>query len=435
MIEDVEVPEGWRRVRLGEVAHINMGQSPPSNVVNESEKGIPFLQGNAEFTDKYPIPQKWIMKPLKLSRKNDILISVRAPVGAINKANMDYCIGRGLAAISFKSIDGEFGWFGLIHWKHQLETLSQGSTFEAISKDDLKNLLLLIPAFLPEQRKITEILETVDNAIERTDTIIEKYKQIKQGLMQDLLTRGVVENDELGVMNYELRDEKKHGFKDSPLGRISEEWEVVRLGEAAEITSSKRIYFDEYSEEGIPFYRSKEIIEKSQNKPIDKVLYVSKKKFEVIKKYFGAPETGDILITSVGTLGVTYLVKQKDGEFYFKDGNLIWLRHWNQKINKKFFIYMFSDNFNKQKEDLTIGTSQKALTIEKMKRMEILCPPLPEQHRIAKMLSQMDQTIEKEHKYKQKLERIKQGLMEDLLTGKVRVNHLIKEGMENVQPA
>lgn len=279
MIEDVEVPEGWRRVKLGDVAYINMGLSPSSNVVNEREKGIPFLQGNAEFTGNYPIPKKWVTKPLKLSKKDDILISVRAPVGAINKANRDYSIGRGLAAISFKTIDGEFGWFGLNHWKHQLETLSQGSTFEAISKADLKNLLLLIPTSLTEQRKIAEILETVDNAIERTDTIIEKYKRIKQGLMQDLLTRGVVENDELGVMSYELRDEMKHRFKDSPLGRIPEEWEVVTLnnGLIDDIYRYPTFYNITFLNEGIGVLKVENISEDGLiNKKLSEINYISK---------------------------------------------------------------------------------------------------------------------------------------------------------------
>ncbi len=246
MAEDVKVPEGWKRVKLGEVADINMGQSPPYTVVNEREIGISFLQGNAEFTTKYPLPQKWVTKPLKLSKKGDILISVRAPVGAVNKADRDYCIGRGLAAISFKTVDDEFGWFGLIYWKHQLDNLSQGSTFEAISKDDLKNLLLIIPESLPEQRKIAEILETVDNAIEKTDKIIEKYKRIKQGLMQDLLTKGIDENGR-------IRSEETHKFKDSPLGRIPEEWEVVELGEIGKIvtgstppTEKEEFYGEEY---------------------------------------------------------------------------------------------------------------------------------------------------------------------------------------------
>jgi type I restriction enzyme S subunit len=100
-----------------------------------------------------------------------------------------------------------------------------------------------------EQRKIAEILETIDNAIEKTDKIIEKYKRIKQGLMQDLLTKGIDENGN-------IRDEKTHKFKDSPLGRIPEEWEVVRLGDISNKIIDGTHFTPQYSENGIPFFTS-----------------------------------------------------------------------------------------------------------------------------------------------------------------------------------
>ena len=110
-----------------------------------------------------------------------------------------------------------------------------GSGLEHLQKDDLKRRFeLLFPEKPEEQRKIAEILETVDNAIEKTDAIIEKYKRIKQGLMQDLLTRGIDENGQ-------IRSEETHRFKDSPLGRIPEEWKVVELGEMTQLRNKKII--------------------------------------------------------------------------------------------------------------------------------------------------------------------------------------------------
>jgi len=79
-----EIPEGWRQVQLGDISRVNMGQSPSSKEVNDSGEGIPFLQGNAEFKDRYPTPVKWCVSPLKLADKGDVLMSVRAPVGALN---------------------------------------------------------------------------------------------------------------------------------------------------------------------------------------------------------------------------------------------------------------------------------------------------------------------------------------------------------------
>src|SRR5687768_8359986 len=99
------LPEDWTRSTVTKAAAVIMGQSPDSRYVNQEEVGVPFLQGNAEFTDKNPIPSHWVTKPTKLSEKGDILISVRAPVGEINIADQEYCIGRGLAAIRFRAID------------------------------------------------------------------------------------------------------------------------------------------------------------------------------------------------------------------------------------------------------------------------------------------------------------------------------------------
>jgi type I restriction enzyme S subunit len=100
-----EIPEDWEVVRLGDekLFELIMGQSPPSSSYNQNKKGLPFLQGKAEFGEIYPQPIKWCDKPIKVAEKNDILISVRAPVGDLNLADQKYCVGRGLAAIRLKN--------------------------------------------------------------------------------------------------------------------------------------------------------------------------------------------------------------------------------------------------------------------------------------------------------------------------------------------
>ena len=100
------------------------------------------------------------------------------------------------------------------------------------------------------------------------------------------------------------------------------EWKKVKLEDVCEITSSKRIYLSDYVSTGIPFYRSKEIIEKKRGADITNFLYISKEKYDNIKKNFGVPQSGDLLVTSVGSLGIPYVIMDDD-PFYFKDGNLI----------------------------------------------------------------------------------------------------------------
>ena len=112
------------------------------------------------------------------------------------------------------------------------------------------------------------------------------------------------------------------------------EWKECKLGDVAEITSAKRIYYSEYVPNGVPFFRSKEIIERFNRQNTSTELSIKRERYEEIRQKFGAPQEGDILLTSVGTLGIPCLVRKED-EFYFKDGNLTWFRNINSKTIDK----------------------------------------------------------------------------------------------------
>ena len=115
-------------------------------------------------------------------------------------------------------------------------------------------------------------------------------------------------------------------------------WETIKLVDCCEITSSKRIFYSEYTDHGVPFYRSKEIIECSQGQSISEPLYITKQRYDEIKDKFGVPVSGDMLLTSVGTIGIPYIVKETD-EFYFKDGNLTWFRNFTNKLCARYLYY------------------------------------------------------------------------------------------------
>jgi type I restriction enzyme S subunit len=267
---------------------------------------------------------------------------------------------------------------------------SASSAQPNISPSFIESFEIILPP-LPEQQKIAEILETIDNAIEKTDKIIEKYKRIKQGLMQDLLTKGIDENGN-------IRDEKTHKFKDSPLGRIPEEWEVVRLWVVIYFKNGKSPSF---SETGIyPIYGSNGLIGFSN-------MY----QFE-----------GEHLI--IGRVGASGEVHWVSGKFFASDNCLIGHLLREKELNLKYTFYYLK--YFDLKRFIT-QTAQPLITQSLINSLFIPLPPLPEQQRIAEILSQIDEAIEKEEQYKEKLERIKKGLMEELLTGKLRVNNLIKE--------
>lgn len=197
------------------------------------------------------------------------------------------------------------------------------------------------------------------------------------------------------------------------MGKSYSNWKEYSFKDFCDITSSKRIFYREYVKSGIPFYRSKEIIAKSNGKELNDCLYISKDRFEEIKNKYGIPINGDILITAVGTYGIPYLINE-DGDFYFKDGNLIWLKNIKDVADSNFLFYWFKSEEAKNKvEGIIIGSVQKALTIDAMKNIKINLPPLAEQKRIASILSSFDDKIELNNKTNKILEEMAQTIFKE----------------------
>ena len=153
-------------VKLKDVCAINMGQSPDSNSYNENGKGVPFFQGNADFGERYPITRKWCSAPAKMAAPEDILISVRAPIGALNYAKEDCCIGRGLAALTpdKSKVSPEYIFWLLKSKNEELNSKGTGSTFKAIGRKALEETL--VPDIsLGKQTEYSTILEKVYGVI------------------------------------------------------------------------------------------------------------------------------------------------------------------------------------------------------------------------------------------------------------------------------
>lgn len=161
---------------------------------------------------------------------------------------------------------------------------------------------------------------------------------------------------------------------------IHPDWPMVPLGEISEVTSSKRILAEEYVSSGTPFYRTKEIVELSRGKDISLELFISQERFNSIKARFGAPAKGELLISAVGTIGVSWVVAD-DREFYFKDGNLLWIRSLSN-LDPYFLKHCLDSTFAGGIDHIVFGAAYKALTIEKLKEFKIPLPPLATQRAI-----------------------------------------------------
>lgn len=256
---------------------------------------------------------------------------------------------------------------------HIIEDGFTGSGLKNISKSYLQNIKISLPPLEIQEKIIQEI---------------EEYEKIMNGCKQ------VIEN-----------------WK--PKFEIKNEWEKVELGDVCEkITSSNRIFEKEYTNSGIPFFRTKEIVELSNNKIITTELFISEERYSQIKEL---PKENDILISAVGTIGKVWIVDKR--KFYFKDGNLLRLQNLNEIIINskflKFILYSYFEKINK----LATGGAYNALTIIKLKTIQIPLPPLEEQQEIVTKIEEEQKYIDGCKKmielYQEKVKKVIDGVVEN----------------------
>lgn len=187
----------------------------------------------------------------------------------------------------------------------------------------------------------------------------------------------------------------------------------IMIGDHCIVTSSKRFHLSERVESGIPFYRSKEIIQKFKGEVVTECDYIPIDEYANIERQFGAPRVGDLLLTTRGTYGVPYVYKENDC-FYFADGNITWFKDFDESLNSKYLYYWFQSYEGYQKVDaIAKGTAQKAVPITTLKQLELYTPIIDLQNKIVNILSAYDSLIENNQKQIKLLEEAVQRLYKE----------------------
>lgn len=390
----------WEIKKLGEIENCDliMGQSPLSESYNSIKDGLPFLQGKAEFQYIYPEPVKYTTDPIKIAEENDILISVRAPVGDVNIAPYKLCIGRGLAAIRFKQDISKFYYYWFQSKKNFIDNLGTGSTFKAITIDQIKKLDLPVPP-IGEQKVIAEILSTVDDAIQKSEKVISRTERLKRERMNRLLTQGI------GHKN----------FKETKIGKIPSDWMVIDIKDLGEVVTGKTpsTFKKDYWTGQIPFITPGDIDDNKYVKRTERK--ISKEAAEVTSRILPADTILVVCIGStIGKIGLT-----TDDCISNQQINSVIID--KTKFNTHFIYYLFS-KISKKIKSFSGTAAVPIINKSLFERIKIAMPQLNEQKEIANILSDLDSKIELEKERKQKFINIKKSLMNDLLTGKKRVN-------------
>lgn len=401
------VPEGWTQTNLGnyEFFDLIMGQSPSSETYTAKKTGLPFLQGNADFGVINPNPKTYCTEPMKVAEKDDILISVRAPVGEVNIATERYCIDRGLGAIRPKDKhDSKYLYYYLNHYRHNLERISAGSTFKAITKDDLEKFSVTLPPS-EEKQKIISILTTVDDAIQRSRQAAAETERLKGGVMQELMTKGI------GHME----------FKDDPdVGMVPKEWDIAQLGKFIDFQPGYAFKSEDYQNRGIKLFKISNVA--VGKTAWDDISYLPDsfrpefsdfllKQGDIVMAMTRPVISDGIKITKIQKEDCPCFLNQRVGRFIIKNG-----------LDEDYlFQILSSGSFIKSIISGSLGSQQPNISSKQIERIVIPVPKISEQRSIANILRTTDRKLSLQHQRTAHYEHLKQGLMSELLTGKRRV--------------
>ena len=234
----------------------------------------------------------------------------------------------------------------------------------SIPVSDLKKINIPIPPLSEQERIVTE-LDLISGVIEKKKQQLKELDSLAQSIFYEMFGNPV---------------ENEKG------------WEREKLSNKAEISSSKRIFASEYTDSGVPFYRGKEVTEKSKGNPISVELYISHERYEEIKLNYGVPDVGDILVTAVGTIGNIWVV-DSDDVFYFKDGNVLWIKI-KDGTNPIYFKYILTILINEYKDMMANGCAYSALTIANLKEMPTCVIPLSLQQEFASKVEKIEKQKE-----------------------------------------
>jgi type I restriction enzyme S subunit len=380
MSELYELPDGWEWKKLKDIFTVKDGTHDSPKYI--SENGYPLftsknLKKNGLDKSNYKlINEEDFNKINQRSKvdKGDLLFAMIGTIG--NPTLIDYEPNFAIKNVAlFKPLDVECSIEILRYYFlsgtviNKMLSEAKGATQKFVGLTYLRNFPFpKIP--LQEQKRIVAKLDTLFEKIDKSIALHQKNMDEADVFM------GSVLND--------------------VFGELEEKYEKYLLSNYCHITSSKRVYKSDYVDDGVLFYRIKDIVLMSKGLPIRDSQYIKKEAFDIFNEKFGSPKSGDILLTAVGaTLGYTYLVTDDDEEFYFKDGNLLWLKNIHS-LDRKYLLHIFkSPLFDNYLNEISKGAAQPAITIIKLKEFKIPIPPLNIQQKTVIYLDSISQKIEK----------------------------------------
>jgi type I restriction enzyme, S subunit len=470
-INKKKLPVNWDVAKIEEISTVILGQSPVSSSYNTTGEGLPFFQGKAEFGVFYPQTVKWCTEPKKTALKNDILISVRAPVGPTNLAPKECCIGRGLAAIRPNDgITHKYLLYYLRSIESKIESLGTGTTFKAISGGILKSLPVLLAPSNEQKRIVSEIekqFSRLDEAVDNLKRVKANLKRYKASVLKaavegklteewrekhpdvepaDKLLKRILagrrkkwEEAELAKMKAKGKEPKNDKWKKkyktpavpltSPrMPDLPSKWALAGIEQllpprresmkTGPFGSLLKKY--EHRDVGVPVLGIENI--RAMKFVHGSKIHITKKKAQELDGYKVAP--GDVLISRSGTVGEVCVVPDGIGKARIST-NLMKVSLTKNSLFPEIFTFLFNGSpfVLNQVSELCKGSTRDFLNQDILKRIIFLVPPTSEQKQMIQEVDRTFTTIDRiEHEIKKNLlraDRLRQSILKKAFSGKL----------------
>lgn len=400
-----ELPDGWNWARLGSIANIVTGRLDAN--AQTKDGAYPFFTCGEEVfkTDSYAFDCNAILLGGNNATGD---FKMHKFSGKFNAYQRVYVI------TTFPEIDVDYLYNHIRYYLPRLQSQSIGSQTRYLKLGMITELLIALPTFC-EQKTISRACDKYINYCTEIASEKNELKSIikdTKSKILDLAIRGQLvpqnpddepasvllgriraEKEELIKQGKSKRDKKESiifkGDDNSYYDDIPDGWEICYLGELFNVCSAKRVKQSDWRTEGVPFYRAREIVKLSNNDFVDNELYISEDHYQQVKKEYGIPQPGDLMVSGVGTIGKVYVVKDTD-HFYYKDASVLCFENRHGIIDSQYAKYMLMSEFiQNQMRENSKGTTVDTITISAAMNYICFVPPANEQKRIVSAIEQI----------------------------------------------
>ena len=377
--------DAWEQRKLGEICQVTMGQSPDGTTYSEVPLGYILVQGNADLNNGWVCPRTWTTQKTKTAEKGDLILSVRAPAGAVGKTSYNVVIGRGVAGIK----GNEFIYQSLIkmdlggYWR----TIAAGSTFESINSDAVNNAKLMVPQDIEEQNIVGGYLYLFDKLITLHQRKLERLKNVKKSMLDKMFPKD-------GEVVPEIRFK---GFTDA--------WEQRKVSDIGEVITGftpSTQHSEYYSEDGIPWVTPTDIV--------DNIIHDTPRKLSPLGEKVGrVVPANTILVTCIASIGKNTMLANM-GSFNQQINGLV---PYNKKYDPYFLLTESFHWSSKMKREASAGTMQ-IVNKNEFSAIDTYVPEWDEQKAIGNYFRQLDNLITLHQRKLDKLKNIKKSMLDNM---------------------